>query len=153
MDKKKIRVLMKHWFLAKKYTVEAKTFDKHYSDLLQENQPLRSGLLDLNEVNWASKTMRAVDAAEAEAFTNENIKKVHKIFFYDRKVKLIVIAETLKISKERVDHIVHQDLEMRKLCAKWMPRVQSECRVCSQLIKSNNVLMIRRAMFSDIQPY
>jgi hypothetical protein len=43
-----------------------------------------------------------------EAVTDENIKKVHKIILNDHKVKLIEIAETLKI---------------RKLCAKWVPRV------------------------------
>jgi hypothetical protein len=33
MDKKEFRVLMKHCFLAKKNTVEAKSWlDKHYSD-------------------------------------------------------------------------------------------------------------------------
>jgi hypothetical protein len=38
-------------------------------------------------------------------------------------VKLIEIAETLKISKKRVEHTVHEYLDMRKLCAKWMPHV------------------------------
>jgi hypothetical protein len=52
-----------------------------------------------------------------EAATDENIKKVHKIILNDRKVKLIEIAETLKISKERVGQIVHEYLGMRKLCA------------------------------------
>jgi hypothetical protein len=40
-----------------------------------------------------------------------------------RKVKLIEIAETLKTSKKRVGLIVHEYLDMRKLCAKWVPRV------------------------------
>jgi hypothetical protein len=52
-------------------------------------------------------------------------------------VKLIEIAETLKTSKKRVGLIVHEYLYMRKLCAKWV------CHACSQLIKSNNVLMTR----------
>jgi hypothetical protein len=38
-------------------------------------------------------------------------------------VKLIEIAETLLISKKRVEHIVHEYLDMQKLCAKWLPRV------------------------------
>ena len=56
-----------------------------------------------------------------EAVTDENIKKVHKIIFYNRKVKLSEIAKTLKISKERVGHIVDEYLDMRKLCSKWLP--------------------------------
>jgi hypothetical protein len=37
-------------------------------------------------------------------------------------VKLIEIAETLKISKKRVEHI-HEKLDKQKLCAKWLTRV------------------------------
>ncbi|GFW43068.1 mariner Mos1 transposase [Trichonephila clavipes] len=44
-----------------------------------------------------------------EAVTDENIKKVHKIIFDNRKVKLIEIAETLKISKERVGKTINND--------------------------------------------
>jgi hypothetical protein len=51
-----------------------------------------------------------------EAVSDEIIKKVHKIMFRDRKVKLSEIAETLKISKKRVEHIVHEYLDMQKLC-------------------------------------
>jgi hypothetical protein len=58
-----------------------------------------------------------------KAVSDENIKKVHKIILNDRKVKLIEIDETLKISKKRVEHIVHKSLDMQKLCAKWLPRV------------------------------
>jgi hypothetical protein len=59
-----------------------------------------------------------------EAVSDENIKKVHKIILNDRKVKLVEIAETLKISKNCVEHIVgHEFLDMQKLCAKWLPRV------------------------------
>ncbi|GFW36177.1 mariner transposase [Trichonephila clavipes] len=52
--------------------------------------------------------------------TDENIKKLDKIIFNNREVKLIEIAETLKISKERVGHIVNEYLDMRKLCSKWV---------------------------------
>ena len=41
-------------------------------------------------------------------------------------MKLIEIAETLKISKERVGHIVDEYLDMRKLCSKWVPRTSSQ---------------------------
>ena len=40
----------------------------------------------------------------------------------DRKMKLIEIAEALKISKERVGYVIHQYLDMRKLCVKWVQR-------------------------------
>ena len=37
-------------------------------------------------------------------------------------LQVIEISETLKISKERVRHILNKYLGMRKLCAKWMRR-------------------------------
>jgi hypothetical protein len=71
-----------------------------------------------------------------ETVSDENIKKVHKIILNGRLVILIEISETLKISKKRVGHIVHEYLDMLKLFAKWLP-------LCLQSIKINNVLMIR----------
>jgi hypothetical protein len=53
-----------------------------------------------------------------KAVSDDNIKKVHKIILNGRKVNLIEIAETLKISKKRVGHIVHEYLDMLKLFAK-----------------------------------
>jgi hypothetical protein len=53
-----------------------------------------------------------------EAVSNENIKKVHKTILNDRKVKLIEIGATQKISKKRIEHIVHEYLDMLKLFAK-----------------------------------
>jgi len=33
------------------------------------------------------------------------------------------IAEIIGISKERVGYILHEELDMRKLCARWVPRL------------------------------
>ncbi|KAF7269843.1 hypothetical protein GWI33_017133 [Rhynchophorus ferrugineus] len=57
-----------------------------------------------------------------KVITDENIKQIHKMILNDRKLKLNEIADTLKISTERVHHIIHEYLGMRKLCAKWVPR-------------------------------
>jgi len=58
------------------------------------------------------------------ALTDENIKKkkIHKMILEDRKVKSMVIADTLKISKVRDGPITREYMGMRKLCAKWVPR-------------------------------
>ncbi|CAH2096945.1 unnamed protein product [Euphydryas editha] len=56
------------------------------------------------------------------------------------------IPDTLKISQERVGHIIHEYLGMRKLCAKWVSREltieQNQERVdaseqCLQLFNRN----------------
>jgi histone-lysine N-methyltransferase SETMAR len=41
----------------------------------------------------------------------------------DRRMKLREIAETINISKERVGYILHEELGMKKLCARWVPRM------------------------------
>jgi histone-lysine N-methyltransferase SETMAR len=41
----------------------------------------------------------------------------------DRRIKVHEIAETIGISKERVGYILHEELDMKKLCARWVPRL------------------------------
>ena len=38
-------------------------------------------------------------------------------------MKVREIAETIGISKERVGYILHEELDMKKLCARWVPRL------------------------------
>ncbi|XP_030749345.1 protein GVQW3-like [Sitophilus oryzae] len=57
------------------------------------------------------------------ATTDDNIAKVHQILLDDRRIKVREIAEVMNISKERVGHILNQDLGMRKLSACWVPRL------------------------------
>jgi hypothetical protein len=40
-----------------------------------------------------------------------------------RRVKVREIAETVGISKERVGYILHKELDMKKLCTRWAPRL------------------------------
>jgi hypothetical protein len=91
------------------------------------------------------------------AVSDENIKKVHKIILNDRKVKLIEIAKTLKISKKRVEHIVHEYLDMRKLCAKWLVLTidQNQQRVddseqCLAIFNRNKDEFFRRNITMDV---
>jgi hypothetical protein len=58
-----------------------------------------------------------------EAVSDDDTKKVHKTILNDSKVNLLEIAETLKISKKRIEHIVHEYLDMLKLFAKWLSRL------------------------------
>jgi len=41
----------------------------------------------------------------------------------DGRMKVREIAETIRISKERVGYILHEELDMKKLCARWLPRL------------------------------
>jgi hypothetical protein len=74
------------------------------------------------------------------------------------KVKLIEIAVTLKITKERVGHILHEYLDMQKLYAKWLPRLltiyQNQQRVddseqCLAIFNRNKDEFFRRYITMD----
>ena len=55
--------------------------------------------------------------------TSEMVNKVHDIVMTDRRVTERYIASTVGISQERVHSILTEDLEMRKLSARWVPRL------------------------------
>jgi hypothetical protein len=53
----------------------------------------------------------------------EIIEQVHDMVLDDRRMNVREIAGTKGISKERVGYILHEDLNMRKICARWLPRL------------------------------
>ncbi|EGI58468.1 FLJ37770-like protein, partial [Acromyrmex echinatior] len=58
-----------------------------------------------------------------EATNAEIAKQVHRIVLSDRKMKLRELTEAVGISKERAGYILHDVLEMKKLSARWVPRL------------------------------
>ena len=58
-----------------------------------------------------------------EAATPEIIDKVHDIVLTDRRVKVRELVEATGISHGTVISILHEQLCMKKLSARWMPRL------------------------------
>jgi len=54
--------------------------------------------------------------------TPEIIEQIHEFILEDRRISAKSIAEQLGISRERVGSVIHEDLGMRKLSAKWVPK-------------------------------
>ena len=54
--------------------------------------------------------------------TVEIIDQIHELILEDRRISAKSIAEQLGISCERAGSIIHEDLDMRKLYAKWVPK-------------------------------
>ena len=106
-----------------KNTVEVKQWlDKCYGD----SAPGKSTIIDL----YAEFKLGCTNTDDAEhsghpksAVVPENITKVHKIVFGDRKLELRELSDTLKISEGSMFTIVHKSLGMRKLFSKWVPRL------------------------------
>jgi histone-lysine N-methyltransferase SETMAR len=53
----------------------------------------------------------------------------------DRRMKVREISETIGISKERVGYILHEELDMKKHCARWVPRLLTadQKRTCMKI--------------------
>ena len=54
--------------------------------------------------------------------TPEIIDQINELFLEYRRISAKSIAEQLGISRERTGSLIHQDLDMRKLSAKWVPK-------------------------------
>ena len=54
--------------------------------------------------------------------TPEIIDQIHDLILEDRRILAKSIAEQLGISRELVGSIIHEDLDMRMLFAKWVPK-------------------------------
>jgi len=56
--------------------------------------------------------------------TREIIDQIHELILGDRRRRISdkSIAEQLGVWRKRVGSIIHEDLDMRKLSAKWVPK-------------------------------
>jgi len=54
--------------------------------------------------------------------TPEIIDQIHELISEDRRISAKSRAEQLGISRERVESIIHEDFNIRKLSAKWVPK-------------------------------
>ena len=73
--------------------------------------------------------------------TLDNIERVKQMVRADRRLMVRMIAEELSINKDTVWSIITENLEMRKVCAKIVPKLLSEDKkqqrvtVCQDIIE------------------
>jgi len=78
--------------------------------------------VSLNVAVPALKMIHVKDFQKS-ATAPEIIEQVHDMLLDDRRMKVREIAETIGISKECVGYILHEELDMKKLCARWVPHL------------------------------
>ena len=64
--------------------------------------------------------------------TLQIIDQIHELILKDRLISAKSIAEQLGISRERVGSIIHEDLDLQKLSAKWVLKclnADEKCRL------------------------
>ncbi|KAJ8939345.1 hypothetical protein NQ318_005706 [Aromia moschata] len=75
--------------------------------------------------------------------TDENIEKISKSIREDRHLSIRGLAEITGIDKECVRQILHESFNMRKVCAKMMPKLhtreqkESRMNICADIL--NNI--------------
>ena len=73
--------------------------------------------------------------------TNENVERVREKVRSDRRLTVRVIADELSMNSERVWRIITEDLGMKKVCAKMVPRLlndgqkENRVQVCQDILK------------------
>jgi len=73
--------------------------------------------------------------------TPEIIDQIHELFLEDGRISAKSLAEHLGISRDCVGSIIHEDLNMRKLSAKWVPKClnadqkRQRCQSSEQLLE------------------
>jgi len=77
----------------------------------------------------------------ATSRTEENIAKIHQIVHENRRLTVRSIAEQVDINRETLRKILTEDLDMRMVCAKMVPkeltkeRKQRRVTICQDLLE------------------
>ena len=72
--------------------------------------------------------------------TPEIIDQIHELILEDCRISAKSIAEQLGTSRERVRSIIHEDLDKRKLSAKWVPKCLNADKKCQRRQSSEQIL-------------
>ena len=74
------------------------------------------------------------------ARTDENVQRVREVLSSDHRLSIQAIADTLNLSTFAVHGVVTEDLQMRKLCAKLVPKVLTEVQKKVRVSRSEELL-------------
>ena len=100
--------------------------------------PSKTGWPSLNVVIFPLVMRLVLD--DPTMTTPEIIDQIHELLLEDRRIWAKSIADQLDISREPVGSIIHEDVDMRKLSAKWVPKClnadqkRQQCQSSEQLL-------------------
>jgi len=114
---------------------------------------------------WAAEFKRGRTSLEDDpreglpnSATPKIIEQVHDMPSDERRIKVREIAETMGFSKQRGGYILHEELGMKKLCARWVPRLltadEKRTRMkiseqCLERFNKNKTDFVRRFITMD----
>ena len=122
IEKSEFRVLIKHDFLRGKALSETKAKLDKYSDPAPSYGMVQKWFTEFRFGRTNTETISGPGRPN-EITTPEAINKIDDIVLNDPKVKVRETAEIVSISTEHAVNILDTHLCMRKLCARWVPRL------------------------------
>ena len=123
MEKSEFRVLIKHYFLRKKTIAQTKAkLDKYYGDSAPSLSMIKKWFTEFRCGRTSTENAER-SGRPVEVSTPETIKKIHDMVLADRRLKVREIVEAIGISHGSVVSILSDHLGMRKLSARWVPRL------------------------------
>jgi histone-lysine N-methyltransferase SETMAR len=140
MEKIKYRAVIEFLYLKKKTNDEIKAeLDDVYGDSAPSIATVK---------RWTAEFKRgrtdifdeARPGRPKEVRNEEMINKIHDIVLEDRRVKIFEIVEKVKISYGSVVNILHEDLGMTKLSARWVPRLLTVDNKRNRVVASQQCL-------------
>ena len=158
MEKNEFRAVIKHFFLKKKTAMEIKAeLDEVHGDSAPSYKTVCFWVNEFKRGRTSTNDEQRC-GRPSEVTTPEIIEKIHGIVLEDRRVKVREIADIVRISNEWVHNILHEHLAMKKLSARWVPRLltidQKRNRMdiskeCLSMFKRNEADYLRRFITVD----
>jgi len=98
-------------------------------------------LMPPSKTGWPSLNVVIFPPVMRLVLETQNSDQIHDLILEDRRISAKSVAEQLGISRERIRSIIHEDLDMRKLSAKWVPKClnadqkRQRCKSFEQLLE------------------
>ncbi|UYV68023.1 DAGLA [Cordylochernes scorpioides] len=103
---------------------------RYFVQVLKEDKKQESSKMETNEIRAVIKYLWRISTEDehrpgrpVESVTQENIEKIHDLVMLDRRMTVRQIEETLGIPKTTVFRIMREHLGLRKLSARWVPKL------------------------------
>ncbi|CAK9827513.1 Histone-lysine N-methyltransferase SETMAR [Anthophora retusa] len=123
MDKNEFRAVIKHFYLKKWTAAQTKAeLDEVHGDSAPSLKTIYFWINEFKHGRTCTKD-KARSRRPVEITTSDIVEKIHGMIMENRRMKVREIAETVGISTERVHHILYEKLHVKKLCARWVPRL------------------------------
>lgn len=87
----------------------------------------------------------------ATAVTEENAAALEAMIKEDRRITVLEMSQTLSISIGSVESLLHDHLNMNKVCARWVPRMLTDAMKLNRLEKSRENLALMEASMADFE--